>query len=288
VVLERRARLDFAAQAPARAIECSGVDHPDEAKRAQSGKAVRAVKGKVGAIQILGPVEQRYTSNMAKTGGTSTEEVGIALDALLADNSVGAIVLDIDSPGGSSYGTEELSDKIYNAREQKPIYAIANSMAASAGYWIASAAEFLAVTPGGDVGSVGVYAIHVDESKALEKEGISVTAIHAGKFKVEGAPWAPLTEEARTHFQESVNVTYSKFLGALKRNRGTTLENVRENYGQGRLLNADDAVAAGMADRAMTIDDLFSKLLGGGQSGQKKASAEVLRLRHEHEKARAG
>lgn len=257
-----------------------------EARQA-AARAVRAVKGKVGVIPVYGPVDQRMNADLMKAGGTSTEAVGAALDALLNDAQVEAVVLDVDSPGGSVYGTPELSDKIYNARGRKPIYAVANSMAASAGYWIASAAGDVAVTPAGDVGSVGVYAVHVDRSKEAEAEGIAVTFVHAGKYKVEGHPYAPLGEEARAHFQERVDETYGKFLQALSRNRGVSPADVRRDFGQGRLVGAGEAREARMVDRVMTFEELLGRLTGSTSAGH-QASAEVLRARHEMAKRRTG
>lgn len=254
----------------------------EEARQAAS-KAIRATRGKIGVIGIYGVVEQRMSSALMKLGGTSTEEVGIALDAMLADSTVDAIVLDVDSPGGSVYGVEELSDKIYNARGKKKIYAIANSLAASAGYWLLSAAEVVAVTPGGDVGSVGVYAVHVDESKAIEAEGLSVSIVSAGKYKVEFANTGPLTPEAKAYLQDQVNDTYSKFLNALKRNRGVSLDTVRRDFGEGRVLGADKALAAKMVDKVMTFDELLGRLTGNAADG-KRASVEVLRLRQARRK----
>ncbi len=268
IVEERRRRLDEARQCAA--------------------KAVRGVKGRVGVIAIHGPVEQRMSSELMKLGGTSTEEVGMALDSLMADKTVEAVIFHIDSPGGSSYGVQELSDKIFAARQQKKTYAIADSMAASAAYWIASAAETLAVTPGGDVGSVGVYAVHVDESKAMELEGVKVTLVKAGKFKAEFAPYSPLDPVAQDHLQELVDGTYQKFLGGLKRNRGTTLEDVRRNYGEGRIVPAEDALARKMVDRVMSFEDLLGRLTGGTTSNGRAAEmVEVLRLRQEHRKRTA-
>jgi signal peptide peptidase SppA len=257
-----------------------------ELARQAASRAVKTAKGKVGVIPIYGPIEQRMSGRLMKLGGTSTEEVGVALDALTADASVGAVVLHVDSPGGSSYGVMELSDKIYAARAQKPIHAISDSLAASAGIWLASAASSLSVTPSGDVGSVGVYALHVDESKALETEGIKVTAIQAGKFKLEGAPWEPLTAEAMAHFQEEINYTYGQFVGALARNRGVSKKRVEEDFGQGRLLNAEQALKVGLVDHIQTFEQLMSKLMGSGSEHLKVASMEVLRLRHEARKRR--
>jgi signal peptide peptidase SppA len=260
----------------------------EEAKHAASRATIKSAKGKIGVLPIHGPVEQRMTTELLKLDGTSLEEVSVGLDALLADASVEAIVLHVDSPGGGVYGVEELSDKIFAARQRKKIYAIADSMACSAAYWVASAADVFAVTPGGDVGSVGVYCIHVDESVAMEMDGLSITMVTAGKYKAELAPFKPLTDDARQYLQESVDYTYRKFQAALKRNRGVSLDEVRINFGQGRVVNADDALKVKMVDRIMTFDQLMTKLTGGGGGGGNRAATmEIIRLRHEQRKREA-
>lgn len=273
LVAERIRRMDVARQASARAI--GGVG------RGQ----------KIGVIPIYGPVEQRLTAALDKAGGTSLEEVSAMFDVLVNDPSVGSIVLHIDSPGGSSYGTQELSDAIYSARRQKPIYCIADSMCCSASYWIGTAANEVYVTPGGDVGSVGVYCVHVDESQALEEDGIKVTIVSAGEYKAELANVKPLTDSAKAYLQASVDETYQAFVSGVARNRGVSTATVLADYGQGRVLGASRALAAGLVDGIMTFDQLMSKLLGGGESGQRgarAASAEVLRLRHEQRRRLVG
>src|SRR5690606_12609791 len=110
---------------------------------------------------------------------------------------VGTIVLDVDSPGGGVYGVAEFAEEIYKARGQKRIVAVANSMAASAAYWIATAADELVVTPGGEVGSIGVYMLHEDWSGAYEKAGIKPTVIKFGENKAEGIDVEPLSESAQ-------------------------------------------------------------------------------------------
>lgn len=252
-----------------------------EVARSAASRAVRSVGSgkKVGVISVRGPIDQRFSAALMKAGGTSCEEIAAQLDALMGDSSVGAIVLDVDSPGGCSYGVEELSDKIYAARDRKPIYSIANSMACSAAYWIASAAGNMSCTPGGDCGSVGVYCVHIDQSEALANEGLKVTMISAAKYKGELSPHQPLSDESKAYVQESVNATYDAFLGALARNRGTTKGDVRANYGEGRVKNAADALASKMIDGVRTFDDLVASLTGGASGGGKSASMEVLRRR---------
>jgi len=241
------------------------------APKAEAPKAIRAVKGKVGVIPIWGPVQQRMSSELMKAGGTPLDFVSRAFDRMMSDPSIGAIVMHFDSPGGSSFGCEELSTKIYNARGTKPIYAMADSVAASAAYWLATSADMVICTPSGLVGSVGVYIMHIDESKALADAGIAITMVSAAKYKTELASHSPLSEDAKANLQRHVDTIHDSFIGALKRNRNTTVENVRTGYGQGRVLNATDALAAGMIDRILSYEDLLSRLTGGGSSGVSSA-----------------
>jgi signal peptide peptidase SppA len=199
------------------------------------------------------------------SGGTSTDRIGKELDRLLNDDSVGAILLDVDSPGGETFGVQELSDKIFSARGRKPIVASANPEAASAAYYIASAADELVVTPSGWVGSVGVVAAHTDVSKMNEELGVKVTYIHAAPYKVEGNSNEPLTDESQTYFQSQVDATYEQFLKDVGRNRGTTAAKVRSDFGGGRMLRAKDAKAAGMVDRIETLDETIARLASGGK-----------------------
>jgi signal peptide peptidase SppA len=279
---ERKAAAKASAQSADSTFAAVGVDLPEE--KAEGAKSIRAVKGKVGVIGVYGPIQQRLTSELMKLGGTACDEVSLAFDAMMADRSIAAIVLHMDSPGGSSYGVEELSDKIYNARGEKPIYAHADSMACSAAYWLASAADMVICTPGGDVGSVGVYMVHVDESKALEEEGVSVTVVSAGKYKTELSNVAPLTDDAKSYLQGMVNDTHDTFIGALKRNRNTTAADVRDNYGQGRVLSAAQALAAGMTDRTMSFEQLLARLIGRSSDDGKKASVDQERRRQAQRK----
>jgi signal peptide peptidase SppA len=200
--------------------------------------------------------------------------------AALADESVGGILIDIDSPGGSVYGVQELANEIYNARGQKQIFAIANSLAASAAYWIGSAASEFYATPGGEAGSIGVFAAHQDFSKALESEGVKTTLVSAGKYKVEGNPYGPLGDEARAHMQSRIDSYYGAFTRAVAKNRGVDVATVREGMGQGRTFGASDAKAAGMVDDVATFDQVLSRMakaIGGNSSKKANRAAAMQR-----------
>ena len=138
--------------------------------------------------------------------------------------------------------------------------AIANSLAASAAYWIGCSASEFYVTPGGEVGSIGVWQAHFDYSQAFAAEGIQPTLISAGKYKVEGNPYAPLDEEAQGFMQSRVDDYYATFTKAVARGRGVPIAQVREGMGQGRVLGADAAQAQGMVDGVATFDEVVREM----------------------------
>ncbi|HUY31854.1 MAG TPA: S49 family peptidase [Pirellulales bacterium] len=183
--------------------------------------------------------------------------------------------MEIDSPGGTTYGVGELSDRIYGLRASgKTVTAVANSMAASAAFWIGSAADRLLVTPGGDVGSVGVWTAHVDESAALDDAGLKVTLISAGPKKTDANPFEPLSDSAKADMQARVDSIYSAFVGTVARNRHTSPADVRENYGQGGLVRAADALKSRMVDGIATFQDAFRSLSVSGDPGRSMTAAE--------------
>lgn len=216
----------------------------------------------IAVINVMGIVAQHASQvdGISGAGGTSTERVGASFRQAIADPNVKAIVLNVDSPGGSVSGVQALADEIFKARGKKPIIAQVNSLAASAAYWIAAAADEIVMTPGAQVGSIGVYATHKDVSAAAEKEGVKVTFISAGKFKVEGNPFEALNSEAASAMQSMVDSYYVDFVSAVARGRGVSAEDVRGGFGQGRVVKDKAAVKEGMADRIDTLDGTLKRI----------------------------
>jgi len=218
--------------------------------------------GGIAVLPLYGVITQRgnMVQDVSGPGSTSTQQFGSALRLLLADDTVGQILIDIDSPGGSVYGVAELADEIQSARAQKPVVAIANSLAASAAYWVGCAASEFYVTPGGEVGSVGVWQAHQDFSRALDEAGVKTTLISAGKFKVEGNPYAPLDEDAQAFMQTRVDEYYTAFTRSVAKGRGVPIAQVRDAMGQGRVLGADAALAQGMVDGVASFEEVLRKM----------------------------
>ncbi len=254
--------LDIATrQALARAGTPDLTTMGDTISRVFAARRLPSVRGTIGVLPLRGVITQRGFGGLMGMliGGTSTESYGEAFDALIGDDQVGAVVLDIDSPGGMHWGTPELHAKIRAGREIKPVVAVANSLAASAAYYIASAASQVVMTPSGQVGSIGVFRTHVDTTAAEEAEGVKVTHVIAGKYKAEGL--LPLTPEAEAAMQEEVDTYLDQFVADVAKGRGVSAKVVRETYGEGRVVLAKDALAAGMVDRIATLEEVLSGMM---------------------------
>ncbi|HDK41693.1 MAG TPA: S49 family peptidase, partial [Nitrospirae bacterium] len=147
----------------------------------------------VAVLDIQGVLSKRASWFMMFFGYAGMQAIGENLKKALADPSVKAVLLNIDSPGGTVDGTAELAQLIYESRGEKPIVAFTDGMIASAAYWIASAADTRYISSDTtEVGSIGVIMTHVDYSQAYEKVGIKITQIVSGKYKNIGSPYKPL------------------------------------------------------------------------------------------------
>lgn len=258
------------------AFKAEGGVLTEEEIRDRIGAVQHPGKSRSGAVAVLplhGVLAQRMNMMSAMSGGTSTEIFGKMFTDAVADPAIGGIVINIDSPGGSVFGVQELWQTVFNARGEKPIVAMVNSVAASAAYWIATAADEIVVTPGGELGSIGVLTGHKDISAALEMAGEKVTLISAGKKKVDANPFEPLSEEARADLQGRVDAYYATFVSAVAKGRGVNLSAVRGGFGEGSMVGAAEAVKLGMADRVGTLDAAISR--AGGRSGFQATSGYV-------------
>ena len=230
---------------------------------------VRRGSARTGAVAVMplhGVLVQRLGVLTATSGGTGLDAFGVAFRQMVADPDVGAVVLDVASPGGAVAGVQELWQTIIDARGTKPIVAVANSLAASAAYWIATAADEIVMTPGGEVGAIGVFTAHEDVSEAQAKDGVKTTLISAGRKKVEDSPFAPLTEEARADIQAKVDTFYDMFVGAVARGRGVDKSEVVQGFGEGGTVLARDAVRMKMVDRVDTLQGTIDRLVGTRRS----------------------
>lgn len=218
----------------------------------------------VAVLPLHGTIAHRMGSLAESSGGISTERFGAMLGQALADPAVSAVVIDVDSPGGTVSGVPELADQIAAAaRGAKPVVAVVDGLGASAAYWLASQAAEVVATPSAQVGSIGVIAAHQDVSKAMEMRGVKTTFITYGRNKAEGNPYAPLSEDTLAHLQEQINHYGAMFDRAVARGRSVPVARVRESFGQGRVFNAEQARRLGMIDRVGSLSQVVTELAAG-------------------------
>jgi len=215
----------------------------------------------VAIIPVEGVLAKRANMFMRISGGTSMQLLQKDIDQAIEDPNVKSILLDIDSPGGTVDGTQELANHIYGLRGRKPMTSYAESLMGSAAYWIGSAADEIVMS--GDttqVGSIGVVATHLDVSKAEESAGYKTTEIVAGKYKRIASSYAPLSEEGRATIQDIVDHLYSVFVRDVAMNRGVSEEKVLNDMADGRIFLGQKAIKAGLVDRMETLDETIGRM----------------------------
>ena len=234
---------------------------------------------KIALLPLHGVLIPRADMFAEMSGATSLESWGQTFDALVASAEISTIVIDVDSPGGSVSYTEETAAKIARGAAQKTVIACANPICGSGAYWLASQASELVMTPSGMVGSIGVINGHEDISGLQEKLGIKTTLVHSGKNKVELSPFTPLSDAARADLQAKCETTYNKFVDAVASGRGVSTATVRSpEWGEGRVLFADEALRVGMVDRVATLQEVLDELLVEPGSGQPLQSAQLAEI----------
>lgn len=214
--------------------------------------------GGIAIVPVMGVLSQRFDWLAALCGWTTYEGLLACFAAMLADYRVRAILLDIDSPGGEAAGMLDVADAILAARSEKPVWAVANSYAASAGYGIAGSAECLFVPRLGKVGSIGAVMVHLDESAYDTATGSAFTAVYSGARKVDGWDHAPLSEPARAVWQASVDHCRAEFAALIGRQGRITAEAAIAT--EAGMFADRAAVEAGLADEVGTFDDALTKL----------------------------
>lgn len=212
----------------------------------------------VAVIPIYGTLVKRTLGLEAQSGLTSYLSISTQLSEALADPEIKGVLLDIDSPGGEASGVFDLADQIAAARLQKPIFAVANDMAFSAAYAIAAAADKVFVTRTGGVGSIGVIALHVDQSAKDAQDGCRYTAVFAGAHKNDLTPHAPMSDAGFSALTAEVNRIYDLFVNSIANNRKLNSSAIQKT--EAGLYFANDAIQAGLADVVGNFEDALLAL----------------------------
>lgn len=220
----------------------NGEDPPPLAYDVREGVAVVPLKG----------VMAREISALDKAcDGVDVDEIAALLRKADADPSVQAIVLSVDSPGGSVNGTEELAATI--GALEKPVISHTAGMAASAGLWAFSQADARYVAESAQVGSVGVYMALLDQSGRFAADGLRQDVIKSdgSPLKAAGIPGTSLSDAQREQMQETVDYLYARFSGAVK----AAMPSVKPEALTGGMYFGSKAVEMGLADSVASLDD---------------------------------
>lgn len=211
----------------------------------------------LGVVSIGGTLVNRFMT--APSGATSYDRIRAALYRLERSNAVRAIVLDVESFGGEAAGCMDLSAEIRALDAIKPVYGIINAHACSAGYALACAARKVFMVPDGIAGSIGVIAVHADQSKHDEKKGISYSILHKGERKADFSPHAPLSDKARELLDSMLEESYQSFVSLVARHRGLSEDAVRAT--NAALFKGRTALKAGLVDEIATAGNALTSIL---------------------------
>lgn len=237
--------------------------------------------GSVAVLPICGVLQAKPNIITRYFGGCSTEILERDFKAAIANDQVKSIVLYCDTPGGSALGNEEAARTMEGARGQKPIVAFVRGMCASAGYYLASAAERIIASPSSLIGSVGTILVHAEYAKALEEFGLGVTVLTYGDKKGHGNQFEKLSPAAKQTLQQLVDGYGKQFTEAVARQRGVKPEVVRERFGGGQVFLAEECRTRGLVDAVADWETVLAEL--GGQTAPlpQPRSAAVVVLRGE-------
>ena len=232
----------------------------------------------IAVLPVLGTLVRRSSYIGAASGLTSYHDIEAMAEHAFADPMVKAVLLEIDSSGGEAGGVFDLAQRLRTLAQSsgKPLWAIADEAALSAAYAIACAADRLWLTRTAEVGSIGVVAVHVDESVADAKAGMTYTFLHAGAHKVDGHPHAPLPAPVAADIQADIEQLHEQFIALVAGFRRLSVDVIRDT--EARVYRGEAALQAGLADqigtRAEAITALQRQLaMSAGRSLRNQAAA---------------
>ena len=224
----------------------------------RSRKPYAVTDAGVAVIEVAGSLVNRASGMDAQSGLTSYEQLGNEILDAATDPQVRGILLRFDSYGGEANGAWDVAALIEQAARIKPVWASVDDWALSAGYLLASATDRMWVTRTGGVGSVGIIAMHLDQSGWDAANGLRYTTIFAGDRKNDFNPHEPLSEGARDVLVAEVDRLYGMFVDAVARRRSMNAAVVRGT--EAGILYGEDAVARGLADRIGTFRDALAAM----------------------------
>lgn len=196
------------------------------------------------------------------------------IQSLIEDDNVAAIIVGINSPGGSAVGSEMLYNKLLDAREKKPVVAVMESVAASGGYMTALGAEYIIAHHGTVTGSIGVIAQNVEASKLIENLGIKVESFRSSKLKANPNFFEKTNEEAREMMNSIVRSNNQYFASLLASSRKIPM-NEAIALSDGRVYDGKQALEAGLVDQLGGYDDAVEWLQNNHDIDKKSQVVDI-------------
>lgn len=223
------------------------------AKRESKGLA----KNKIAVIYAAGEIDMESSSSLSEEGIS-----GIALSKEIRearqDSSIKAIVLRVNSPGGSALASELIWREVKLAADQKPTVVSMGNLAASGGYYIACAADSIVANPTTLTGSIGVFGLIPNANELIDgKLGIKNEVVNTNKLSDMPSLTRALSDEEKQIMQEMVENVYSTFVSHVAEGRNMTYEQV-DAIGQGRVWTGENALKLGLVDKLGTLDDAIA------------------------------
>lgn len=247
-----QARFEAASQAELNAM--AGGDTADD-----SVPHMFSQHGDVAVINIAGPLSNS-NSQWAKYFGVATyPDIREAIAYAAQQPEVKGILLAINSPGGAVNGLEDTSNLIAQVNKSiKPVYTHSDGMMASGGYWLGVNGRKVYATSTAEVGSVGVVMTHMERSEQLKQDGIGVTVIRSGKYKMLGNPYEKLSDLAKAELQSMSDDIYDIFVGHVAEQRGVTATVADQKMAQGRVFLGKRGVEVGLLDGVKNFEETLA------------------------------
>jgi protease-4 len=217
---------------------------------------------KVAVVQVHGSISMSGDAGAFAEARVTPQGIKELLDKAERDSSVKAILVEINSPGGSVVASEEMSKAILGVT--KPTVCWLGEIATSGGYYVASACDYIVADRATITGSLGVISIFPEFSQLLEKVGVNMTVIKAGEFKDFSSGFRPMTEDEKKMMEEVVVETYEFFIKDIATNRNLSIEYLRGIAG-GEVYTGAKALELGLVDEVGDRDRAIEKAgeLGG-------------------------
>jgi protease-4 len=212
--------------------------------------------GKIAVIPVQGII---YTDDQTEWGTSMVDDIKNALQTALEDDSVKAVVLAVNSPGGEVTASDIIYHEVLKVQKKKPVVVAMTSLAASGAYYIACAADWIVANETTFTGSIGVIIQSLNYEGLFDKVGLDAVVFKSGKFKDMLSGSRPMTPEEQAYVESMVMQVYERFLGIVSRARDLPADGLRDTFADGRIITGKDAKEAGLVDQIGYVEDAYDK-----------------------------